>query len=767
MLSLLLLAVALVACSAPRASVDLASSHPARSAPETAFAASGSAEVDRLQEALDLVGFSRQDLGYRPRGYWSRFPSIEQVPYLLPFFKDLFAEPMNLYAFSRVMAGALEEHLDPDYRARYDNAMFKVVHFLGVEKKIVGPRGYDYAADFGTFAGRDGLMPDRDSMQDALSYLYDVTGNSLSGPDLERIERRLTGLPEELHAPLAGLLWQIAEAWRWREMAVAELDPEDMETVFAAGPPAQHRQRETPDRGFCPAIRRVANDLDEISLYHAAQLTVAAVEKAANAFQEVLDTGLQVPDLYWELPTPAGKVVIAGTGDDHHVCTGHAVVVDLGGNDVYEGACGGTPSLDIPISVVIDLGGDDHYRATGSMPAQGAAILGVGVSLNMGGNNRYEAENFAQGAGYFGLGLLWDESGDDEYRLEGFGGQGGAYFGIGLLVDVAGDDRYYLWGDGQGFGGVGGGVGVLADASGDDHYVAEVDARITGRGSPHSGHRVTSSQAQGAGIGRRGDIWDGHIWAGGLGALIDLEGDDRYEAGNWALGSGYWFGTGIMYDGGGNDFYQGVYYSLASGAHFALSAVINEDGDDHYRLWDPPIPDEFRPDGRGMNAAGGAGLAFGWDFVTTLLLDKGGNDTYEAQMISGGLAMIRSVAILADLSDGDDVYILPASRSAGEGSLSYIGYPDEVLPSFLIEYSPASHYGINFGMMLDTGGQDRYYEWSADGQHRPSQVWRNDHLWFQPSPDELDYDYRSRGIGMNVEGGTIPEFHWFERRSAP
>ncbi len=243
MLSLLLLAVALVACSAPRASVDLASSHPARSAPEAAFAASGSAEVDRLQEALDLVGFSRQDLGYRPRGYWSRFPSIEQVPYLLPFFKDLFAEPMNLYAFSRVMAGALEEHLDPDYRARYDNAMFKVVHFLGVEKKIVGPRGYDYAADFGTFAGRDGLLPDRDSLMDALSYLYDVTGPSLAGDERARIERRLTGLPEELHAPLAGLLWQIAEAWRWREMAVAELDPEDMETVFAAGPPAQHRQR--------------------------------------------------------------------------------------------------------------------------------------------------------------------------------------------------------------------------------------------------------------------------------------------------------------------------------------------------------------------------------------------------------------------------------------------------------------------------------------------------------------------------------------------
>ncbi|MBI3271833.1 MAG: hypothetical protein HYZ53_22770 [Planctomycetes bacterium] len=39
------------------------------------------------------------------------------------------------------------------------------------------------------------------------------------------------------------------------------------------------------------------------------------------------------------------------------------------------------------------------------------------------------------------------------------------------------------------------------------------------------------SNAQGRGKGRRGDGADGHSWAGGLGALLDCEGDDRYSAG--------------------------------------------------------------------------------------------------------------------------------------------------------------------------------------------------------------------------------------------
>ena len=83
---------------------------------------------------------------------------------------------------------------------------------------------------------------------------------------------------------------------------------------------------------------------------------------------------------------------------------------------------------------------------------------------------------------------------------------------------------------------------------------------------------VPNSNAQGAGMGRRGDISDGHAWAGGLGALIDLSGNDEYVSGNWAAGVGYWFGTGVLYDGEGRE----VIVGQRSGATTVFSGPVRE-----------------------------------------------------------------------------------------------------------------------------------------------------------------------------------------------
>ena len=58
--------------------------------------------------------------------------------------------------------------------------------------------------------------------------------------------------------------------------------------------------------------------------------------------------------------------------------------------------------------------------------------------------------------------------------------------------------------------------------------------------------------------------------AGGLGALLDVDGDDVYEAGNFSQGLGYWYGTGVLWDGGGDDRFESVYFTQGSGAHFAI-----------------------------------------------------------------------------------------------------------------------------------------------------------------------------------------------------
>jgi len=101
-------------------------------------------------------------------------------------------------------------------------------------------------------------------------------------------------------------------------------------------------------------------------------------------------------------------------------------------------------------------------------------------------------------------------------------------------------------------------------------------------------HWIRCRRRRSAGLRRRGDGSDGHNWAGGLGALIDVDGDDHYEAGNFSMGLGYWYGTGLLWDGGGNDEYKSVYFTQGSGAHFAIGALIDESGDE-LKIWVHPF----------------------------------------------------------------------------------------------------------------------------------------------------------------------------------
>jgi hypothetical protein len=330
--------------------------------------------------------------------------------------------------------------------------------------------------------------------------------------------------------------------------------------------------------------------------------------------------------------------------------------------------------------------------------------------------------------------MLVDYQGDDKYTLE-YSGQGAGYFGIGLHLDAAGNDVFYLYGDGQGFGGTGG-VGVLANVAGDDAYTVEALAEKAGRPDYHSQNKISVSQAQGCGAGMRADGSHGHAWAGGLGALIDLEGNDKYESGNWAIGTGYWFGTGILYDGAGDDLYRSVYFSQASGAHFCIGAIIDEGGNDRHVLYE----------------TAGAGIAFGWDFTVALLIDKGGNDSYESRNTSIANAQIRSNALLLDLG-GNDTYCLDPGAQ-GFGTASFLA--SYAAPGY--QYGPYSLYGNSIALLLDIGGEDRYLDRKfGTDESKPSAVAANNKTWLQPAKGTPDYGYRSFGIGLDTETGTVPD----------
>jgi hypothetical protein len=338
-----------------------------------------------------------------------------------------------------------------------------------------------------------------------------------------------------------------------------------------------------------------------------------------------------------------------------------------------------------PVSVVIDLSGNDTYEAGPGEPSQGSGLGGVGVLWDSLGDDRYRAAERSQGFAQLGAGVLIDAAGNDDYGL-GLAGQGAALFGGALLLDREGIDRYEVLRDGQGYGGPGG-CGTLVDLSGNDQYEAVRDPVRAGRPDPRADDKATTSNAQGAGVGRRGDEPGRKSYAGGIGVLVDVAGNDEYRGGTFCQGAGYWFGTGVLVDGGGDDLHEAVWYAQASGAHYALGTLLDVSGNDRYALV----------------GTGGAGLGFGWDFAAGVLDDLAGNDTYSVNRLALGAAMKRSTGIFLDAA-GDDTYRCEIPSEC-------LGYVDDD-PAWATRdpAQPRWFEGSQVGLFLDLGGHDRYPE---------------------------------------------------------
>jgi hypothetical protein len=164
--------------------------------------------------------------------------------------------------------------------------------------------------------------------------------------------------------------------------------------------------------------------------------------------------------------SPFGRVVLAGPGNDRH-SRDAALIVDLGGNDIYENNAGASPSRG-GVGLCIDIGGDDRYEAAESSYVQGFGFLGVGMLVDLAGNDVYKAKHFSQGAGILGVGVLWDKAGNDTFSAHTFC-QGAGMFGLGMMLDDSGDDVYDCASNGQGSATTLG-LGILSDLEGNDKY---------------------------------------------------------------------------------------------------------------------------------------------------------------------------------------------------------------------------------------------------------------------------------------------------------
>ena len=655
-----------------------------------------------VQLALDAMGIRPDELGYAPKAHWPRYPHSKTVPYVLPFFDDLLANPLDTYMFTRTLGNAIEDFVVPERLAkapkdkkRGTEQLYKLGVMLATERRLGGFRvfGMDTAH---LSAELPGGLPEA---------MGKVGGSAAA--DAAR------ALPKPLQEPLLRLMMQMMDARTWIERGLRKVTPALREAVFATLPTLASS---TPDgTTYFPVLDDVAGLVDEHSLHYGCLKALQAVQNARRALGAIEPPKGGWPAFRFHVRLPMGTILVDNAEGDTLRVEDPYLVVRFGKGSSIEGPIGATsPTRVLSVALLLGdtprVGAAEDVEVTDEACGRGqlaSGILGCGIVYSAGTHDtKYRSGHWGQGAGLFGLGALIDEGGDDHYRMASVG-QGAAFFGAGLLLDAAGNDRYELaQGDGQGFGGPNG-IGVLGDRSGDDHYYAEPDAKKAGRADYHSEDRIAVSNAQGVGSGRRGDISDGHVWAGGLGALLDVDGNDRYEAGNFSQGLGYWYGTGLMWDGGGDDVYRSVYFTQGSGAHFAIGALIDEGGNDRHELWE----------------TAGAALAFGWDVVNAFLIDRGaGNDYYEADRISIGVAEVRSNAFFID-EGGDDTYVVkPKGKFLGDVD-TRASYDKPGRTSDFPWRMP------QVALFLDCGGEDTYLARAKDGTTSPHPTAKDGATW--------------------------------------
>ncbi len=687
-------------------------------------------EDDLLLAILQQTGLEEMDLGFEPKGYWTRFPDPDDIPYINLAFTDLFAEPLKLYDFTSVMAVAADQYLHPDALANDEQALLRAVYYVGVRQSTGQMRAYSASLWAEPEPGQPLMAAIREIYKaTGRTWRYNAMGEASDFPLNEAdVLRQVDRLDLKVRGLMAETVLHLLHAYQYAETGRRNIDPADMQAVWRI-----RRLGETQFDGleYYPELEDCAQNIDRNSIYYAGSKLLQSGWKLADSLAALIEADRVDPYRQTlNLQTPIGRIVIGDAFDNVHDYSDACLVVDLGGNDTWKGAAGATPSLDIPVSLAIDLSGHDRYENDEEyLPSQGAAILGAGVLIDMEGNDTYSAKRLAQGASMLGYGVLADYDGDDTYHLW-TSGQGASYFGLGVALDGGGDDKYSIHGDGQGYGGVGG-VGALLNRSGWDEYYAEpVVSDSVFRPDYHS-HKsyLNYSYAQGCGVGRRGDITDGHSWAGGMGVLIDLYGNDRYTSANWSLGCGYWYGMGFLYDGEGDDYYRASAWAAGAGAHFAIGAMIDDGGDDEIHLWDEKA----------------YGIAFGHDYSVALNYNRSGDDLYRVMGDGLGYAINMSQVFFVD-TGGRDAYVTRKGRNYGWNNYQqYNPPPPGAFPHL---------YSNQVAVFLDTDGYDTYQTEDDLADRHSDPRFNDDRTLLVPDPGErmMLSNTNYYGIGMDTRG---------------
>ena len=497
------------------------------------------------------------------------------------------------------------------------------------------------------------------------------------------------------------MIESLEEASIHREKALASLPEDERRFLFS------HAQ--TIVEQFTPQISSVSattiaqakmdqrfaelleEQVDYANLMAAAQVLARLANESwlrqlAGAFGQALPRS-EVPggitgDILLAQATSYGMIVIGGPGPNtYELDHRFALIVDLGGDDLYRGLIAASADIEHGNAVIIDMSGNDTYDSAALGLATGR--LGVGLLIDQAGDDVYQLEIGSGGAGFGGLGILFDAKGSDLYmgtRLT----QGAAIGGLGLLFDAAGNDRYASHGFALGFGGPQG-VGAAIDLQGDDDYQCgnkypsaynEEDAPNGKPGDPMFQYDCFGlGTAAGRRLLTKRQEWQAYDLAGGWGLLLDVEGNDRYRSANFSQGHGYFFGVGAFLDLSGNDEYVAARYGHGSSAHYGVGFFTDRQGADHYAstgpfynggvAWDHGmsvmIDAGTESDRYGFQSSNGLGKAdySGWG----LFIDEGGNDSYQTKDGYGHSSQ-RGIGGFFDLKGTDTYQLAPSTADA-------------------------------------------------------------------------------------------------------
>ena len=267
---------------------------------------------DAFAQALTDMGLKESDLGYRPLGHWNRYPHPNTIPYVMPFFTDLFATPLDTYEFTRTLGNAVEDALTPKALLEKPDALYRLTVVLATERRIGGFRAYS--------ANLNPHPADNEPLLHAMTTLLERAGDPLGhgvtfgkpaaereGDPMAALRDELVKVPGTLHLPLAKYLLNLLEAREWIDRGLRRVPQELRDAVFDAVPQLSEG---TPDGSrYFPAIDDVARLIDEHSLWYGCLKAVQATQDARRELRAIPAPADGWPEFEFRLASPWGTVL--------------------------------------------------------------------------------------------------------------------------------------------------------------------------------------------------------------------------------------------------------------------------------------------------------------------------------------------------------------------------------------------------------------------------------------------------------------------------